>query len=522
MVLDLDIEVSRIVKNLPMQTGDMIYVGGSFTAGFYNRSSDVDVFLIHTDDRPVTCQGHQLFIDHRRVDIQNIRYSDWVQLSERIHRSIQEDPYTVSLKDIMLYYRTSVGYPLHQQEQFYSARNRLFDPCVLSSLLKTRYEIEIEKLVTDVQIALELGWQDVLVESLEKLIHTQMALHCAVRGENYPNHKWRYEKLYKLYGHEHPVPLQFRNFEGQIAFVNTREQVEELLERVLERSLNQWNVDQLGIRVRVVPNVDAYQIGQESYLINGIHAYAVSEEVFTFFRNIQKCTEGTVLPVGKARSIATLLRDFETKELLSVQAELVTQLYDGDDNVEFPNNEVRYSMKQEVVAELVDRRIRGWMAWIDYQSFYDDYQGAVGAEQWEAALIAVRKMVIETLKLRLAEMTGQFPKSHHFLHQVGLIDQDSAREAQNCLFQMPENNQHLRDVIESSYQFCLKCLADPVPQLVGNIREEIPHQMLFDYGAAWLSLARKNGVPIPLSEEMIRKTDELTTTKEQQKEQSTC
>jgi hypothetical protein len=502
-LVQLDVEINEILRLLNLKSCDFVYIGGSFTAGFHNEASDIDVFLVYGDDREVDFQGHQMFLGHRRIDIQNMTYTEWRNLSTKVSKACSEDVHSVTSKEIMTFFRTSIGLPLVQRERFYFERGSYFDQTVLSTLLHKIYTKEMDDQSAKINGALELGWATKAIDCLKQYIHSYMALYCAGRGENYPNHKWRYEKLYKIHGKDHPITLKFRNMENSCALIQNAQEIHVMLEQLSNSSVAE-NLSPSAYRLVIDQDVVSAQIGEHCFLIKENHAYEFSASVIRLWEAAKQARGQIYIHKEDIRVYSSFFRQMEVYELFSLEQRGIGM----DEECSRLADSLVFIKKHNVHA-IVERRIKGWMAWIDYQSFYDDCSGARKAKQYEAALIAVRKMLIEVLKLWISEKDGYFPGSQFVLEYIALSKPSTYKELAYKLNTMPPKLSDIDSHIEDLLQLCTAYLSDGVPEFPGNIRDEAPHQDLFEFGSQWIRLARILKLPIPLSNEMIRKVDDL-------------
>ncbi|HEY2493753.1 MAG TPA: hypothetical protein VGI33_12710 [Paenibacillus sp.] len=506
-MFELDVDVDLILSELNVKSCDFVYVGGSFTTGFFNDSSDIDLFFIYGDNRPVDCHGHQLFINHRRIDIQNMTFRDWNILSEKIIQASGGPIETVTMKEVMAYYRTSIGMPLVERERFFFERGNKFSQTLLSSLLLKIYQRDMENLLIHLKAAIALNHLQKATEHIQQLIQIKMAIYCCGRGENYPNHKWRYEKLYRIHGKNHPIPGFYRSLEDRSSLLTSCSEVQNLLQELMEEESIVVLAEPVGFVVVLQSDTTFLEVDSECYLVKGNNAFEVCNGVLlNWKKSVQRSkTREIYLRREDAFLLSSLFEELEGYELININA-----IYDDLTEFIFVEQTERALVKKHRLNELIDRRIKGWMAWIDYQSFYDDHTGALKAGQMEASLIAARRMLLEVLKLWVSEKSGLFPDNNYAIYE-GLRRYDSEEYVMTLrlLRSMPMEMEDINSISEMIHNTIAKYLSDSVPRIPGNIREHIPHEQLFEYGSKWLQLARSYLLPIPLTDEMIRKVDDV-------------
>lgn len=192
---------------------DVIFASGSLAEGFGNASSDLDLFVIQSSPwdnltqpmfplvKIIESSSNRYYIDVEIHSLESIR-----SIASNINHVNIDDAseiITLAISDLDLYYRVCIGQVVHNRDGFIALREE-FDKVRSAEVLRQLAQI---KSIGAWRVALghrALGLSGGLVVSVRQA--TEWGIDCFLAGQNeaFPSLKWRFDKLERLLGVDHP------------------------------------------------------------------------------------------------------------------------------------------------------------------------------------------------------------------------------------------------------------------------------------------------------------------------------
>lgn len=489
------IDHTSVLSHLLPQNGDHVFLGGSLACGFFNDSSDVDVLYIVGRRKAGASRSVQLFGGNRRVDVQYYSRAEWLSIARKVADATGDAPMP-SAEELTVYFRSSLGIPMWNQSRFQTIRARSFSPLKLSAVLLRRNSERRRDLLEQISAALALQAWDEVRRILGELVVLNISSYCARRGENCPNVKWRYEMLARIHGKEHPVLDVFRELEDRASLVATYEASMDVLQQVLEpqESLKPT----ASVCLCLAANVSWYQIGDETIIVSGSLVHRGRGNGFATIVERLASKDGLRIAISPSGGNQFLKDLLVTKKVVQLvfESELTSKA-----NMEMPEDPIQ--LTTECLQSYALRRLGQWRAYIDLQSYRDDWSGAAKAGQLEAALIAARRELKEAVGIVISERAGtSMALSDCNLHRYL---QDHVQDIQDLLMGFPCDPSRLESCADQCHSMAESLLSAVGLSFPGNIREVQGHSRLFEYGGALFQILQRHGSDISLEPIIIEK-----------------
>ncbi len=190
---------------------DIAFVSGSHQAGLANSTSDYDLFIIYREGLERLTHGPTQFVLQnplRRVDLERDGFDEIVEAAERIN-ALSDNPTPASVRhlpfdDFDLYYRTLMGKPLANAAGFDALLSHLDkERCerVYSAWNQWQSGVELAR----ARSLLAQGRSEAAFGAVRMALRQAVNAQVAAEGLGWPNPKWAFVKLERLYGRDSDV-----------------------------------------------------------------------------------------------------------------------------------------------------------------------------------------------------------------------------------------------------------------------------------------------------------------------------
>lgn len=191
------------VARWAIRDDDILFISGSRAAGFGNRLSDLDVFLIFSHDLSRLFPGsHGVVLDDAIVDYQAYSLEAMVELARTINGLSQSDGdalRSVSRDDLDVYYRTAIGEVIWNRPAFDALRER-FTTATMARVFHAWAALRSATALRRAVTPLHRRDEQAAFLAARSAVEWAVDAFLASRGEAFPSRKWRFEKLERACG----------------------------------------------------------------------------------------------------------------------------------------------------------------------------------------------------------------------------------------------------------------------------------------------------------------------------------
>lgn len=187
---------------------DLALITGSRVEGFGNPRSDIDVYVVFADESKVFSGARIRPVGDYSIDYEAYSWPSLRALADKLNTldeiGNRRQIALSSLDDIDTYYRICVAAPVYNKDAFRELR-RFFDVSVVERLLSSYAWYRYGTHVAMGQRHLTQGATESASFAFREALMWALDAHLAENHEAYPNLKWRFEKLQRLYGTDSEV-----------------------------------------------------------------------------------------------------------------------------------------------------------------------------------------------------------------------------------------------------------------------------------------------------------------------------
>jgi hypothetical protein len=206
---ELGIDAEEVMAALPLKAETFtIFLSGSVLEGYGNTESDLDVFIIYSDQVPsqgvtYTRESYDIsfeYISNWRLDVESWAKEQVFSVAQRLDRCSSEDRnacINVAFSDIQMAHRVCVGVPIRHPECFERLREA-FDFEHLSHIIMTRCLVFCDGTTEDAAGAIDSEQHGAALLTSRQSVQLAIDALLAAHGETNPKDKWRFFKLEKL------------------------------------------------------------------------------------------------------------------------------------------------------------------------------------------------------------------------------------------------------------------------------------------------------------------------------------
>lgn len=205
----LGIDKNEIESSLALPAEPFtIFLSGSLIEEFGNAESDLDVFVVYTEEIPAVRsdfnEGTHLismeFSANWRLDIESWTRENMMATADRINQCALKDLgefVNLSMEDRLLAHNIRIGIPIQHADHFQQI-HQAFDFAHLSRLLTSNSLAYYNNLAEDTAGAIASKQHGAALLMARKTIQFVIDAWLAAQGETNPKDKWRFNKLEKL------------------------------------------------------------------------------------------------------------------------------------------------------------------------------------------------------------------------------------------------------------------------------------------------------------------------------------
>lgn len=206
---DLEIHKDDILAALSLPAEPhTIFLSGSVIEGYSNTESDLDVYVVFTDDiqiERVDCQRDDYaitidYVSNWRLDIEIWSVESIKKVANRLQNTQVDDwneSLTINIADLKLAHNLRVGYPIQHPSQFNELQT-MFKFDHISRLLMNRNLVMYNNSAEDASGAISSEQHGAAIVTAREAAQFAIDAYLAAHGETNHKSKWRYFKLQKL------------------------------------------------------------------------------------------------------------------------------------------------------------------------------------------------------------------------------------------------------------------------------------------------------------------------------------